>query len=262
MQFLHILICGFVIKIEFYPSKYPRNVKIMHNLIVYAYKPLILKSTPQKADYTIMIKDADWIDTVLIKKKEMNFVNLYKSNKKKEITTSYYASPILFQLMFMQILEELSRDSGILIHASSSAVKGKASLFCGVSGAGKSTIITLLKDSYAAIAEDSVYLTRKDNKLIVYQTPFMEKLPWIRRGNTTYEVGKIFFPIKNQTCKVKEIKSKEIAFEEFMKRFAASKKTYKKQIEFSMELILRSACYYLYFNKNSRELTKTIASLP
>lgn len=262
MRFLHISICGFIVKIEFHTSRYPENEKIMRDLIVYAYKPLLLKSVNREADYSIKIKDADWIDTILIKRQNMNFINLYKSSSEREITTSYYASPILFQLMFMQILEELSKNNGILIHASCAIVKGKASLFCGVSGAGKSTLITLLRDSFNPIAEDSVYLTKKGDKLLVYQTPFMEKLPWIKRGNKTFEVGKIFFLIKDKSCKALEIKSKEDSFEEFMKRFAASKKTHKKQIDLSLELVIKTPCYYLRFNKNSEELTKTIASLP
>ena len=262
MQFLHVTVCGFIIRIEFHPSVYPRNVKIMHELFIYTYKSLLLKKPAPKADYVIKIMDADWIDMVLIKKKDMNFINLFKTTKKGEIVTTYFASPILFQMMFMQILEELSKDNGILIHASSAVINGKASLFCGVSGAGKSTAITLLRNTYRAIAEDTVYLTTKENKLIVYQTPFIEKLPWLKRGNSTFDVGNIFFLIQDKSCKVKEIKSKERAFDEFMKRFAASKRTYKNQLKLSLELVLNSPCYYLYFNKNSNELIKVLSSLP
>jgi hypothetical protein len=70
----------------------------------------------------------------------------------------------------------LARDGGFLLHASSAIRNGRAFLFSGVSGAGKTTMVRLAPPDAALLTDEISYVTRQDGRYSAVGTPFYGEL--------------------------------------------------------------------------------------
>jgi len=70
----------------------------------------------------------------------------------------------------------LAREGGLLMHAASAIRNGKAFLFTGVSGAGKTTISRLAPADATVLTDEISYLTRNGHEYIAHGTPFAGEL--------------------------------------------------------------------------------------
>ncbi len=70
----------------------------------------------------------------------------------------------------------LARQGGFLVHAASAIRDGKAFLFSGVSGAGKTTISRLAPPDVTLLTDEISYLRREGNRYIACGTPFAGEL--------------------------------------------------------------------------------------
>src|SRR5579864_2307908 len=70
----------------------------------------------------------------------------------------------------------LARKGGFLMHASSGIRNGRAFLFAGVSGAGKTTMARLAPPDAALLTDEISYVTRRDGRYSAVGTPFFGEL--------------------------------------------------------------------------------------
>ena len=70
----------------------------------------------------------------------------------------------------------LARQGSFLLHASSAIRNGKAFVFSGVSGAGKTTISRLAPPDATLLTDEISYVRREGNRYIAYGTPFAGEL--------------------------------------------------------------------------------------
>ena len=70
----------------------------------------------------------------------------------------------------------LARQGGFLIHAASAIRNGKAFLFSGVSGAGKTTISRLAPPDAILLTDEISYVRREGNRYLACGTPFAGEL--------------------------------------------------------------------------------------
>ena len=70
----------------------------------------------------------------------------------------------------------LARDGGFLLHASSAIRNGRAFLFSGVSGAGKTTMVKLAPPDAALLTDEISYVVRQDGRYSAVGTPFFGEL--------------------------------------------------------------------------------------
>jgi hypothetical protein len=70
----------------------------------------------------------------------------------------------------------LARDGGFLLHASSAIRNGRAFLFSGVSGAGKTTMARLAPPDAVILTDEISYITRSDYGYFAVGTPFFGEL--------------------------------------------------------------------------------------
>jgi hypothetical protein len=70
----------------------------------------------------------------------------------------------------------LARKGGFLLHASSAIRNGRAFLFSGVSGAGKTTIARLAPPDAALLTDEISYVTLQDGQYTAVGTPFFGEL--------------------------------------------------------------------------------------
>jgi hypothetical protein len=70
----------------------------------------------------------------------------------------------------------LAQKGGFLLHASSAIRNGRAFLFSGVSGAGKTTIARLAPPDAALLTDEISYVTRQEGRYFAVGTPFFGEL--------------------------------------------------------------------------------------
>jgi hypothetical protein len=70
----------------------------------------------------------------------------------------------------------LAREGGFLLHASSAIRNGRALLFSGISGAGKTTMARLAPSDAVVLTDEVSYVTRKDSHYFAVGTPFFGEL--------------------------------------------------------------------------------------
>jgi hypothetical protein len=70
----------------------------------------------------------------------------------------------------------LAKKGGFLVHASSAVRNGRAFLFAGVSGAGKTTMARLAPPDAALLTDEISYVTRQDGGYLAVGTPFFGEL--------------------------------------------------------------------------------------
>jgi len=70
----------------------------------------------------------------------------------------------------------LARQGGFLLHASSAIRNGRAFLFSGVSGAGKTTMARLAPPDAALLTDEISYVTRQEGRYFAVGTPFFGEL--------------------------------------------------------------------------------------
>jgi hypothetical protein len=70
----------------------------------------------------------------------------------------------------------LAREGGLLVHAASAVRNGKAFLFAGLSGAGKTTISRLAPADVTLLTDEISYLRRDGDGYVAYGTPFAGEL--------------------------------------------------------------------------------------
>jgi hypothetical protein len=70
----------------------------------------------------------------------------------------------------------LARKGGFLLHASSAIRNGRAFLFSGVSGAGKTTMARLAPPDATLLSDEISYVTRRGSSYLAVGTPFFGEL--------------------------------------------------------------------------------------
>jgi hypothetical protein len=70
----------------------------------------------------------------------------------------------------------LSRQGGFLVHAASAVRNGRAFLFAGISGAGKTTIARLAPESAMLLTDEISYVREQDDGYFAFGTPFAGEL--------------------------------------------------------------------------------------
>jgi hypothetical protein len=70
----------------------------------------------------------------------------------------------------------LARKGGFLLHASSAIRNGRAFLFSGVSGAGKTTMARLAPPDAALLTDEISYVLRRESSYVAVGTPFYGEL--------------------------------------------------------------------------------------
>ena len=70
----------------------------------------------------------------------------------------------------------LAQEGGFLLHAASAIRNGKAFLFAGISGAGKTTISRLAPADATLLTDEISYVRRQDSGYVAFGTPFTGEL--------------------------------------------------------------------------------------
>jgi hypothetical protein len=91
----------------------------------------------------------------------------------------------------------LAKQGGFLLHSASAIRNGKAFLFAGVSGAGKTTISRLAPPDATLLTDEISYIRKLDDGYVAYGTPFTGELAKLGE-NTSAPVAALYLLAKGE----------------------------------------------------------------
>jgi len=147
----------------------------------------------------------------------------------------------------------LAERGGFLLHAASAISDGRACLFSGVSGAGKTTMTRLAPSDVTLLTDEISYLRPNAEGYSAFGTPFAGELA--RAGeNCTAPVSALFFLEKGPENRVHELSSAE-AVRRLMRNilfFAEDRGLVEKLLATACEFVARVPIRRLTFYPDAR----------
>lgn len=116
-------------------------------------------------------------------------------------TANHYSTDTLLRIVHSLVL---AREGGFLLHSASAIRNGRASLFCGVSGAGKTTISRLAPADVTLLTDEVSYVRRIDNTYYACGTPFAGELARVGE-NCSAPIAGFFFLEKGPGNRIEPI---------------------------------------------------------
>ena len=268
MDEIYISIGGFNLKINFGDTRNlgPKQDHIRKNLekdLFIYLRSFIRLNRPKNVDYEIVFVNEAEAEVIRFEKNNTEYTTLLRRVSNKKIITNYYISTYQFEIILKEVLFSLLKGAhGFAIHSSTIEVDGKAYLFLGPSGAGKSTIAELLYRKYRVLNDDITMLRRIGSKYYAFQTPFIEKVWWVKKTQQLYEVKKVFLINKSKRFYAEKIKNKELIINIVLSQIFAAQKKEKKMLEEAFVFVGKFKEFYnLYFGKDDEKLAKVLSSL-
>lgn len=132
----------------------------------------------------------------------------------------------------------LAREGGFLLHAASAVRDGRAFLFSGVSGAGKTTISRLAPADATLLTDEISYVRRVDGGYHACGTPFAGELARVGE-NVSAPIAGLFFLAKGQENRLEPVSAGEAA------RSLLRNILFFADDSEMVKLIFRSACEFV-----------------
>jgi len=102
----------------------------------------------------------------------------------------------------------LARQGGFLMHSASAIRNGKAFLFAGVSGAGKTTISRLAPADATLLTDEISYVRKQGDGYVAYGTPFTGELAKLGE-NTSAPLGALYLLAQGQENRIDAVGAAE-----------------------------------------------------
>jgi hypothetical protein len=98
----------------------------------------------------------------------------------------------------------LAREGGFLVHAASAVRNGRAFLFAGFSGAGKTTVASLAPPDATLLTDEISYVRRVDGQYYAFGTPFTGELARLGE-NVRAPIAALYLLAKGSNNKIEAI---------------------------------------------------------
>lgn len=238
MEPLYLSIAGFIIKLEFKESDLEGVKKeVFQNFLKREFKDFII-NVASKVDFTIEIYQRLDFEFFFKTDEQKSYLLLYQVISPRKAITFYYVTYQQVQLIIRNICQLLlAKNNGVILHASACLVKGKAHLFLGKSGAGKSTTVRLLFRDFLPLADDMVILKKENKQFFFYQTPFIEKNLIFKKTFKSFPVGGVYFVKKSNTYSIDKIHQKHIISKMFVNQLFTEYADKSAQVKYLLDFL-------------------------
>lgn len=250
---IYLQVTGFYIEINFKKTIWHfLKEKIQKDICDYCENFILVKK-PSKIDFSIDFTDTKITDCIFLKDGHSNYLKVFIERENNKIQTYYSISIAEFQVILRKILLDLLViNKGFLLHASASDISGKAVLFLGPSGAGKTTIINLLRPRHEPLADDTIAIREEKGGFYFYQLPFYEKELNINKRTERFKIDKVFLLRKANFMKIIKINRKNTIFNQIFKQLLTVKPYLRIQSKHLLHFSMKSHFYYLFFLKDNK----------
>jgi hypothetical protein len=161
-----------------------------------------------------------------------------------------YAIDAAFRILHSLLL---AKQGGLLMHAASAVRNGRAFLFAGVSGAGKTTISRLAPPDATLLTDEVSYLRREGDGYTAYGTPFAGELAQPGE-NVRAPLAALYLLAQgpqNRIESVGEVDAMRAVLESIL-FFAHDRELVEQVFQSACELVRRVPVYRLTFVPDSR----------
>ncbi|MFE4114860.1 hypothetical protein [Priestia sp. YIM B13448] len=191
----------------------------------------------QEAD-TISFQRADYIIQANLNKGQAR-IQIYDELALKHALMNFYSSYIVYH------------NWGLLIHSSCATEKGRAHLFAGQSGAGKSTCAKLSAPR-PILSDEATLLKVEKNQITVFNSPFRSELsaPSIEGTIPLASIQLLHQSLDNQRTKLGKASALLQIMDKVFYWNKDSEET-KKIVQMIKEVLDHVPVYDLYFQKNN-----------
>lgn len=104
----------------------------------------------------------------------------------------------------------LAKEGGFLLHAASAVRNGRAFLFTGVSGAGKTTIASLAPKDAVLLTDEISYVRKREGGYSAFGTPFTGELAKLGE-NISAPIAALYLLMKGPKNRIEPVSSAEAA---------------------------------------------------
>lgn len=257
---IFLRIAGFIFQITFLPETQNFESLDLWNNISQNYKGYLTKNS-NKINYFIEIRYTPLYQSFITRtrRSQNKFTQhelLFFEENAFMLRTVYHISILQFNFLVLRALQKLlSINNGFVIHCSAVNILGKAHLFLGESGAGKSTAMSLLSTKFQPLVDDTAVIRYENGSFYCYQLPFIEKNNWIKKGGKKYKIGRILFLRKSSHFLIEKLDSNKHIFELLIKQLWSLKHDVKLQMRIFTKFITSTNQFYnLYFAKDEKLL--------
>ncbi len=190
------------------------------------------KFSPEVGDVQI---ETDKEGTTTLKRAD--FKCMFKGNcGSTSLRPSVYSFDALLRVLYSVLL---TKNSGLLLHASGIALKKKGILFLGPSGSGKTTISRIAKET-TTILNDEIIACKISSKgrIAIYGTPFWGEMRTGPAYSNAYALKSLYFLSKK-------------------------KKTYRSEesLKSAMQKLLRCCCIFSIDEKEVEKILNTCTAI-
>jgi|GEM_PF-3253705 len=140
-----------------------------------------------------------------LKKNGKAFVSFFEETGPDRIDVPDTLDSVQFDLLMRILIHNLARKKDMFIlHTSAILVGGKARIFIGRNGIGKSTIVKMLKKDFLPLCDDKVVIRRDKKNLYLYQVPYRETNNY-RKSGLRYPVGGFYVLKQEKAMRIRKI---------------------------------------------------------
>jgi hypothetical protein len=147
----------------------------------------------------------------------------------------------------------LARQGGFLMHSASAIRNGKAFLFAGVSGAGKTTISRLAPSDVTLLTDEISYVRQQDSGYVAFGTPFTGELAKLGE-NVSAPLAALYLLVQGPENRIDPVDAAEAArsFLANVLFFAKDEELVQSVFHAAFEFTSRVPVYRLTFVPDSR----------
>ena len=254
---VYLSISSFNIAISFEKTKDLRSEVASRRLkqtVKKLYKKYIIKKSAT-VDFSVDIKNIS-NNAPLLKKGSLVYGFFFKKESEKRYSCASGITIFQFSLVLRRaILTLLQSSPGFMIHSSSAEIDGKAFVFVGKSGAGKTTTMRLLSRKFKPLGDDSSVIKKENGKFYSYQSPLFENDWPIERSGKRYKFGKVIFLKKSKEFKLEKIKNKASILERLTKQLVCEEEKLQLYLPHLFDFTNNFDDFYiLHFDKKPGKL--------
>lgn len=228
---------------------------------VYRKSPWVIYRRRNSWIYT-GISDPDKIHQVAEFNNDHTRARIYNDDYRKDVyLKGNLKSLTLFPSDQILIARILADRQGCYLHSSGIILDGKGYLFAGRSGAGKTTILEILKTRGEVLCDDRMIVRKFNGDIRIYGTWSHGDLPLVSAGSAP--LRSLLFLEQSKENRIESITDRN----ELLQRLLAvlikplvTRDWWEKTLSFLEELLLEVPCRILYFNR-SDEVIQLLESL-
>ena len=155
-------------------------------------------------------------------------------------------------------IEELLFKKGFVLHCSANLVRGKAVIYVGKSGIGKTTFVKILQKEYPILADDEGYVTKEGKEFYFYQGPFLERSYSFTKSSKRYQIAALFLLEQGSDIFITQPKKEELSHL-FLQMISSSVQSQSLSDRTLLTSLRKNIPFQkLVFTKNKEELMNCI----